>query len=715
MKLSKAFALSMVAASTLVALGVFLVFVISNRSSQKIVNEGCFALAKADLDHTAMGVLAMVQAQDNLMQKDLASSKTGREDGIKEVRKAIMNTKVGKSGYVYVLNAEGENHGRYVISKDGKRDGENLWDAKDADGNPFIQTVCKSALELKPGELGWVSYPWKNENDKVARQKVVSLAYYKPWDWVIGVGSYQDEFYGTSTAIQKAQSKSLLHSGLIAIGLVLVGGILGVFVSKKLTGRINDMTSRLADIAQGDGDLTKRMTIKQVNCADLMKCNQRDCTCYGRDSNCWETAGSMAQIPTCSYVTSGKYNSCQQCKAYKSAIRDELSEMGTWFNVFVNKIHDTVAKVANLSKNVTEGSTQVAKAAEDTGRASQQIAETIQQVAKGVTEQTNSVTSTARSMEQLNQAVEEVAKGTQTQAVSAQETNKQMTDISQAIDQVAKNAQAAAASAQQVAVTAKSGGESVANSVKGMIRIADASAQSSEKIRSLGGSSKQIGEIVNMITDIAEQTNLLALNAAIEAARAGDAGKGFAVVADEVRKLAERSADATKEISDLIKGIQAGVDAAVVSMEQVAKEVTEGTTLSEQVGKALQEMIGGIDAIVSQAQEVSAASQQMSAGASEVVKSVENISAVTEQSMASTEQMSASSGEVAKAVEQISAISEENAASAEEVSAAAEEQNASVEEMAASAQEMAKMAAELEALVGQFKVANGNGHAVATR
>ena len=65
-----------------------------------------------------------------------------KEQSSAALRKSIMSIVVGKTGYMFVLNGKGERHGAYVISKDGKRDGENIWETKDADGKMLIQDMC---------------------------------------------------------------------------------------------------------------------------------------------------------------------------------------------------------------------------------------------------------------------------------------------------------------------------------------------------------------------------------------------------------------------------------------------------------------------------------------------------------------------------------------------------------------------------------------------
>ena len=106
------------------------------------------------------------------------------QESVTVLRESIMKTLVGKTGYVFVLDSAGQ----YVISKDGKRDGENIWEAKDSNGVLFIQEMCKKAIASN-GTIVEQRYPWKNADDQTARMKVARLIYYEPWDWVIGAGS----------------------------------------------------------------------------------------------------------------------------------------------------------------------------------------------------------------------------------------------------------------------------------------------------------------------------------------------------------------------------------------------------------------------------------------------------------------------------------------------------------------------------------------------
>jgi signal transduction histidine kinase len=57
----------------------------------------------------------------------------------------------------------------------------------DVNGYAFVQRQ----LEKKSG---YIEYEWKNPGEKAQRLKALSMAYFKPWDWIISATSYREEF-----------------------------------------------------------------------------------------------------------------------------------------------------------------------------------------------------------------------------------------------------------------------------------------------------------------------------------------------------------------------------------------------------------------------------------------------------------------------------------------------------------------------------------------
>ncbi len=164
------------------------------------------------------------------------------EDGITSLRAAIMATKVGKTGYIYVLDSKGN----YIISKDGKRDGECIWGAKDAGGTLFIQEICKKATALKPGEVAEQRYPWKNEGDATAREKVARLAYFQPWDWIIGAGSYTDEFFQAKDRVTAIGRRGNITLFTVLAVAFLAAAAIWFLVARGIAGSIHRVVALLS-------------------------------------------------------------------------------------------------------------------------------------------------------------------------------------------------------------------------------------------------------------------------------------------------------------------------------------------------------------------------------------------------------------------------------------------------------------------------------------
>ena len=166
------------------------------------------------------------------------------------LRQAIRDIEVGETGYVYILNATGHTRGYYVIASTEARDGQDIWEAADADGNLFIQEICEKALKLGPNEIDEQVYPWQNEGDPVARMKVARIMYFEPWDWVIGVGSYLEEFNNAGRYIEGI-SRTSNYAMLGLGGLTLVAAVLiWLFVAGGLTRRVNAVVADLTGASE---------------------------------------------------------------------------------------------------------------------------------------------------------------------------------------------------------------------------------------------------------------------------------------------------------------------------------------------------------------------------------------------------------------------------------------------------------------------------------
>lgn len=177
-----------------------------------------------------------------------------QQEKVKSLRKAILATSVGKTGYVYVIGTSGNEKGRYLISKGGKRDGENIWNAKDSKGNYFIREIVNKAVSSKNGEVKFVKYPWINKNagETKARWKSAAIIHFKPWGWAIGAGAYQDDYRQINQRVDDSISRLILWTSIFT----LVLGVLISFVywrfSKIITKPLRKMVYAAHRLAQGD-------------------------------------------------------------------------------------------------------------------------------------------------------------------------------------------------------------------------------------------------------------------------------------------------------------------------------------------------------------------------------------------------------------------------------------------------------------------------------
>jgi methyl-accepting chemotaxis protein len=299
-------------------------------------------------------------------------------------------------------------------------------------------------------------------------------------------------------------------------------------VQSKLVHPLHSLAVRIQDIAEGEGDLTRRIVVNG---------------------------------------------------------RNEIDEVGIWFNVFLDKLQEVMRKVKSNTIQLS--------------RASEELTESSAQMARGAEAQQGQTAMVATAMHEMASTVLEVSRNSNMAALKTRQASEDATD----------------------------GGKVVEATVTLMRGVNDSVDRAAKQIAGVGERSNQIGQIVNVIDEIAGRTNLLALNAAIEAARAGEQGRGFAVVAGEVRNLAERTTGATKEIAEMIGGLQRETEAAVIAMGEGTGQVRQVVSAAAEAGVKLrlimersEEAAGMVNQIAAAATEQSSATDEVNVNVSEIAR-----------------------------------------------------------------------------------------------
>lgn len=89
----------------------------------------------------------------------------------------LLSQSIGETGYIYCLNSDGLVKVHPLLDYD-----------TDVTDFAFVQ----EQMALKSG---YIEYDWKNPGESTERPKALYMDYFQPWDWIISVSSYRNEFH----------------------------------------------------------------------------------------------------------------------------------------------------------------------------------------------------------------------------------------------------------------------------------------------------------------------------------------------------------------------------------------------------------------------------------------------------------------------------------------------------------------------------------------
>ena len=158
------------------------------QAMQKGGPEGIDGQAELQEEMIKKAAKDIITAQTNvtyeLIQKALDDNDgTLSDEESEDILNRLSRHTVGKTGYVWILDYEGN----YVLSKNRERDGEDIWEVEDADGNMVIQDLVGKGKAVSGDQIAYHSYPWSNIGESEPREKIAAMIHFAELEWVVGV------------------------------------------------------------------------------------------------------------------------------------------------------------------------------------------------------------------------------------------------------------------------------------------------------------------------------------------------------------------------------------------------------------------------------------------------------------------------------------------------------------------------------------------------
>ncbi|MBN1402945.1 MAG: Cache 3/Cache 2 fusion domain-containing protein [Opitutales bacterium] len=172
------------------------------------------------------------------------------------LRQRVVKMKIGQDGYVFIINTKGKERGRYELSLNNSRDDQNVLGMKDANGRPVIKEMIEAVEKADKGAVINYSYDWKNGSEPL-RSKIAILTYYEPWDWMIGVSTYEDDFMANVIEMHEENTRSIISSIVLALVFAIIS-CLGIgYVIRRVVRKIELITSGLRTGAHETGNAAR--------------------------------------------------------------------------------------------------------------------------------------------------------------------------------------------------------------------------------------------------------------------------------------------------------------------------------------------------------------------------------------------------------------------------------------------------------------------------
>ena len=485
-----------------------------------------------------------------------------KQESIESLRHGIMDIVVAKTGYAFILGGKGSQQGKYIISQKGKRDGEVIWDARDSSGNFFVQNIIKKALALKSPASGeeipvdFERYQWQAQGHTEPEWKTAAIAYFEPWDWVIGAGYQDSDFFASQERLDSEIHSMVWQTVIIGIIIIVLSLFIGLYVAHDISApilRMIDSAKRIAigDLSQKIGSTSNNEVGQLAQALDTMT----------------DSLSSRARLAEA--IADGDLT-------HDVILASEHDSLGRALQKMTHHLSDVIAEINSASQQIDSGSGQVSDSAQDLSQASTEQAAAIEEIGASLTDLSSRTKINASNAEQANQLAAEARH-------AADEGNRQMEQMVTAMEEINVS------------------GQNISKIIKTIDEIAF---QTNLLALNAAVEAARAGQHGKGFAVVAEEVRNLAARSAKAAQETADLIEGSVEKGNNGSGIAERTSQALQEIvggigktSDLIAEIAAsskdqaeGLSQVSDGLQQVDEIVQRNTAGAEESAAAAEEL-----------------------------------------------------------------------------------------------------------------------------
>lgn len=453
----------------------------------------------------------------------------------------------------------------------------------DADGNPFLavwksdnKIVSKESVDtsLSLNESTMFSDDIYYEGAIVGK---VNL-YYTDKILLEQLGKRKEQLTESreslSLAISK-KNKDAIYTQLFAFGVVVVSLLITIYLTLKLIviNRLKRITTNLKDIAEGEGDLTKRLV---------------------DNSN------------------------------------DEIGDLRKWFNIFVDQIQTIIKDVdkgaqnlnqasgnlASLSIEMKDDASQTSTKANNVSSSSLQMSDNMTSVAAAMEQASTNINMVASAAEEMNATITQIsdnttkAKSVTTDAVlETRSASKQVDQLGEAAKGIGKVLETISEISEQVnllalnaTIEAARAGDAgkgfavVANEIKDLAKqTAEATGEIRSKIEGIQstteGTVSHIEKIEKVVGDVNSIVETIAIAIEEQSQATNEIANNVAQASDGISEVNKNVAQSNTSVGDIAEELEE-VNSAAIKITQNSASVNKSADQLSELSEELTTMVG---------------------------------------------------------------------------------------------------------------------------